>query len=107
MTVNWTVFMIIVGCALVTMIPRVAPFFVVRNMVLPQAVMKWLSYIPVCIFTALVVESMLDKQSGTLHIEWPAVIVLVPTLLVALKTKSLSLTVVVGVVCMAVVRFFW
>jgi len=107
MTVNWTIFLIIVGCALVTMIPRVLPFLVVRNMVLPQPVMKWLSYIPVCIFTALVVESMLDKQGNTLHIEWPAVIVLIPTLLVALKTKSLSMTVVVGVICMAVVRFFW
>ncbi len=107
MTVNWTIFLIIVGCALVTMIPRVLPFLVVRNMVLPQPVMKWLSYIPVCIFTALVVESMLDKQGTTLHIEWPAVIVLVPTLLVAIKTKSLSMTVVVGVVCMAIVRFFW
>ncbi|MEW4371731.1 AzlD domain-containing protein [Paenibacillus kandeliae] len=105
MSVQWSVLLVIIGCALVTMLPRVIPFLVVRNMVLPNAVMKWLSYIPVCILTALIVESALDKQDHTLQVDWHAVIVLVPTLLIALKTKSLSITVIAGVVLMAGVRY--
>ncbi|WP_411347994.1 AzlD domain-containing protein [Paenibacillus sp. WLX2291] len=106
MSIEWSVLLVIIGCALVTMLPRVIPFLVVRNIALPTVVMRWLSYIPVCILTALIVESALDKQGSTLYVDWHAVIVLVPTLLIALKTKSLSITVITGVVLMAGVRYW-
>ncbi|MDQ0198235.1 AzlD domain-containing protein [Neobacillus ginsengisoli] len=106
MSINLTTVMVILGCALVTIIPRIVPFLVVRNMTLPEPVLKWLSYVPVCILTALVVESFIIQTNHSLKINWSVIIVIIPTLLVAMRTKSLSITVISGVVLMAVLRFF-
>ncbi|WP_458120074.1 AzlD domain-containing protein [Paenibacillus sp. Z6-24] len=107
MTIQWTTLMVIIGCALVTMIPRVLPFMVVRNLNLPKSILQWLSYIPVCILTALVVESFLIQNEHSLQIDWQAVIVLIPTLAIAIKTRSLSITVISGIIMMALVRYFF
>lgn len=104
-----TVYMVwlIIGCALVTWLPRVIPFIFVRNVKLPKIVLKWLSFIPVCILSALVIENLLDTDSGkVVTLNWPVFLTFVPTLIIALLTKSLSITVVAGVIIMAAVRYF-
>jgi len=104
-----TVYMVwlIIGCALVTWLPRVIPFIFVRNVKLPEIVLKWLSFIPVCILSALVIENLLDTDSGkVVTLNWPVFLTFVPTLIIALLTKSLSITVVAGVIIMAAVRYF-
>ncbi|KOY82401.1 AzlD domain-containing protein [Lysinibacillus macroides] len=98
---------LIIGCAVVTWLPRVIPFIFVRSVILPDVVLKWLSFIPVCILSALVIENLLDAESGqVVTLDWPIFITFVPTLIIALLTKSLSITVVAGVIIMAAVRFF-
>ncbi|PRP49749.1 branched-chain amino acid transporter AzlD [Bacillus halotolerans] len=106
MSINTYILMVIIGCALVTMIPRVIPFLVVRNISLPEPVLKWLSYVPVCILTALVVKGCMIQSNDSLKLNWQAAVVLIPTLLIALKTKSLSMTVISGVVLMAGLRLW-
>ncbi|MCY8105372.1 AzlD domain-containing protein [Bacillus mojavensis] len=106
MSINAYILMVIIGCALVTMIPRVVPFLVVRNISLPEPVLKWLSYVPVCILTALVVKDCMIQSNDSLTLNWQVTVVLVPTLLIALKTKSLSMTVISGVVLMAGLRLW-
>jgi len=108
MNVNWTILLIILGCAAVTWIPRVVPFMVIRKMALPKAVEKWLSYIPVCIFAALIADSMLmEGETALPALDWTVLAAGVPTLAAAVWTKSLSITVIVGVVCMAGVRLLF
>ncbi|MGW9100426.1 AzlD domain-containing protein [Priestia megaterium] len=104
MSINISTFLIILGCTIVTLIPRVLPFIFVRNVSLPEPVLKWLSFIPVCILTALVVENLYTVKNYHLTINWKVLIVLVPTILIAVRTKSLSLTVIGGVFLMALVR---
>lgn len=106
MTTTIPMIWLILGCMFVTLLPRIIPFIFVRKVKLPEVVLKWLSYIPVCILTALVTESMLTNTGGNLHIDWSIVIVLIPTLITAVWSKSLSLTVIVGVVAMALFRYF-
>lgn len=106
MTTTWAMFWLIVGCALVTWLPRILPFMFVKKFELPKVVLRWLAYVPICILSALVFESMLDTESDFVTLDWLQVGAFVPTLLVALVTKSLSLTVIVGVVTMAALRFF-
>ncbi|MEC1685355.1 AzlD domain-containing protein [Bacillus mojavensis] len=106
MSINAYILTVIIGCALVTMIPRVIPFLVVRNISLPEPVLKWLSYVPVCILTALVVKDCMIQSNDSLTLNWQVTVVLVPTLLIALKTKSLSMTVISGVVLMAGLRLW-
>ncbi|MGX4764818.1 AzlD domain-containing protein [Bacillus mojavensis] len=106
MSINAYILTVIIGCALVTMIPRVIPFLVVRNISLPEPVLKWLSYVPVCILTALVVKDCMIQSNDSLTLNWQVTVVLVPTLLIAMKTKSLSMTVISGVVLMAGLRLW-
>lgn len=107
MSINLTILIIILGCAIVTFVPRIIPFMVIRNIMLPKIVIKWLTFIPVCIFTALIVDSFIIQDESLLSIDWRALTAIVPTLIVALWTKSLSITVIVGIVCMATVRFLF
>lgn len=107
MNTSMTMIWLFVGCALVTLLPRIIPFIFVRSVRMPDVVLKWLSYIPICILSALVVESMITETNDQLAIDWSTVIALVPTLVVAVWTKSLSVTVIVGVVSMAVLRLFF
>ena len=61
MTTSIAMVLLILGCALVTWIPRILPFVLVKNMKLPKIVLRWLAYIPVCILSALVIEGFFDK----------------------------------------------
>jgi len=105
MSLNLSILIIIVGSAIVTFIPRVVPFIVIRKIGLPKIVIKWLSFIPICIFTALIVDSFIIQDESLLSIDWKVLAAIIPTLIVAIWTKSLSVTVIVGIVCMATIRF--
>lgn len=107
MSVDLTLLGLIIACALVTVIPRILPFILVRNAQLPKPVQKWLSYIPVCLMTALVVQGALHQTGSGFGIDWLYLLILVPTLITALWTKSLFLTVIAGVVSAAVLRWFF
>lgn len=96
---------IIAGCAIVTWLPRIIPFAIVKNMNISPLFMRWLSYIPVCVLSALVVQSLLNTDGNIVSINWTSFLAFIPTMIVALWTKSLSKTVVVGVIVMAIIRY--
>ncbi|MGN7478675.1 AzlD domain-containing protein [Solibacillus silvestris] len=107
MTTSIGMVLLILGCALVTWIPRILPFVLVKNMNMPKIVLRWLAYIPVCILSALVIEGFFEKEAAIVNVHWINVIAFIPTLLVALLTKSLSKTVIAGVVTMAGFRLLF
>lgn len=107
MTTSIAMVLLILGCALVTWIPRILPFVLVKNMNMPKIVLRWLAYIPVCILSALVIEGFFVKETAVVNVQWMNVFAFIPTLLVALFTKSLSKTVIAGVVTMAGLRMFF
>ncbi|MFC7685666.1 AzlD domain-containing protein [Ureibacillus sp. GCM10028918] len=104
MSISLEMLLLMLGCALVTWIPRVTPFMLVRNIQLPDVVLRWLAYIPVCILSALVLESLFHAEGNFVTFDWLNLAAFVPTLIVAIWTKSLSKTVIVGVVTMAILR---
>jgi len=99
--------LLLIGCTLVTFIPRVIPFLVARNFTLSKPIEKWLSYLPVCIFTGLIVESLLQTNGSELGINWNVLIATIPTIFVAAFSKSLLTTVLFGIICMGIVRFIF
>ena len=105
MSLNTTTLFIILGCAFVTFIPRVLPFVIVRNFTFPPILMKWLSFIPVCIFTALIMSELLGSEKGVIGVDALVLFAMIPTFIVALWKKNLSLTIMIGVISMAVLRF--
>lgn len=88
MTISSGMLLLILGCLLVTFIPRVLPFIFVRKIQMPSIVLKWLSFIPICILTALVVEGIVTDTDQFISFDWQVVAVLIPTILVALFYKE-------------------
>lgn len=105
MEIRTTVFMAILGAALVTVIPRVLPLVVLSRAQLSDSVVRWLSFVPIAVLAALLGQSVLLSDG---QIRLPpqnlAPLAIVPALLVALLTRSLIGTVLAGVVAMALLR---
>lgn len=59
MEVRWSIFLIILGSALVTFIPRVLPIAILSRVELPEWAMRWLSYVPIAVMAALVGQELL------------------------------------------------
>lgn len=90
---------IIVGMGIVTYIPRWLPlFFLTRHRLSPWLI-DWLGFIPAAILSALILPSLVTSAEPR-HLLWikPDLWVAFPTLIFALKTKSLAGTVVFGMV---------
>lgn len=99
--------LVILGCGLVTWLPRIIPFLLVRKVQLPQVVIRFLSYVPLCVLTALFVQSLLIHREGqlpTINVEYA--LASIPTIITAVFTKSLLWVVIVGIGTMAFVRYF-
>lgn len=91
-------YLIVVLCmGLVTYIPRWFPLFFLAQRRLPQWLIEWLDLIPVAILSALIFPDLFTAQDPR-HLDLFQLksLVALPTLLFALKTRSLGGTVVVG-----------
>lgn len=92
----------------VTWLPRVFPFFLVKYRQLPNVVVRFLKYLPISIIFALLISSLMETQVWSLpRIRWAELVVTVVSLFIALRYKHILLTVLVGVVGMALLRFFF
>lgn len=86
-----------VAMGAVTYIPRWLPLFYLSRKQLPQWLETWLDLIPAAILSALVVPALvIGGDPRHLDLLRPELLAAVPTLLFALKTRSLGGTVVLG-----------
>lgn len=107
MEVSRTVLLIVIGGAIVTFLPRVVPLVVLSRMKLPESILRWLHYVPIAILAALVGQELFvhdDEVSMKLN---PELLATIPTALVAIKTRSLFWTVIVGVIAFVLLRFLF
>jgi branched-subunit amino acid transport protein len=104
-TLRPTVLAIILGTALVTVVPRILPLALLSRINLPDRAVRWLGHVPVAVLAALLAQSVLlaDGQVA-ISVDNLALIAIIPTLVVALRTRSLVGTVLTGVVSMALLR---
>ncbi len=85
------------GMGLVTYLPRWLPLFFLARRDLPKWLVEWLSLIPVAILCSLLAPILFtDQAARSLEIGKPEFLVAIPTLLFAVKTKSLGGTVLIG-----------
>ncbi len=100
--------LIVLVMALVTYVPRWLPLFLLAQQRLPRGFVEWLDLIPVAILSALVFPDLLlrgnPRELVLLH---PKVLVAVPTLLFALKTRSLGGTIFLGMLLYWGVSRWW
>ncbi|EUJ32365.1 AzlD domain-containing protein [Listeria cornellensis] len=107
MSISYGFILMLLGCSLVTAIPRMLPFLVMRNMQISEPVLKWLSYIPLCIFSALIMESFMTNGAQGFQVHWLELVAVIATLIISLITRSLLWTVILGVVIMALLRLIF
>ncbi|MFB8374604.1 AzlD domain-containing protein [Paenibacillus taichungensis] len=108
MEVRWTILLIILGTAIVTFIPRVLPLMVLSRMQLSQGVIQWLKHVPVTVMAALIAQELfLSDGKFSIISNKLELIVSLPTLTIAILTRSLLGTVLVGLISMMVLRFLF
>jgi len=88
----------ILGMGLVTYIPRWLPLALLPQREIPEMAREWLGFIPACILSALVAPAVFLGSSGEVQAFNAKILAAVPTLIFALKTRSLGGTVLVGMV---------
>ena len=88
---------LITGMGLVTYIPRWLPLFSLTRRKLPEVVIEWLDLIPAAILSALLLPALVTTgEPRQIDLFQPGLLVALPTLAFALKTKSLGGTVLLG-----------
>lgn len=88
---------LVLGMGLVTYLPRWLPLIVLAQRRLPDWLVEWLDLIPAAILSALLLPLLVTTgEPRHLALFQPALLVAIPTLLFALKTKSLSGTIILG-----------
>ena len=91
--------------ALVTWIPRVLPFILVKYKGLPPMAERFLKYLPISIIFALILSSITNAKMGQLpSFKWLDLLAIFPTTYIAFKYKNLILTVICGVILVALLR---
>ncbi len=97
----------IVGVALVSMAPRLLPVAFFSRFKMPPWLENWLSFVAPAVLGALTAVSILapsgaiDLCAGNLYL-WASL----PTLAVGLKSKSIFLTLIAGILTMALLVYF-
>ncbi|AYW50986.1 AzlD domain-containing protein [Tetragenococcus halophilus] len=98
---------LMLGCFVVTWIPRILPFAFAKKMHFPEKFRLFLDYLPLCILTALLVQNLLSVPTGKAPIlNIQETIACIPALIVGIYTKDLMKIVVTGIIAIALIRFF-
>ena len=89
--------LLFIGMGLATYLPRAIPLLYLAHRQMPQWLIDWLGLIPIAILSALLAPALLtNAATRSLEIGKPELLVAIPTLIFALKTRSLGGTVLVG-----------
>ncbi|MCI6872351.1 AzlD domain-containing protein [Streptococcus hyointestinalis] len=105
MSVSSKVLVVILLSAVVTWLPRVAPFLLTKYQKLPDSVIRFLDYLPISIIFALLLSSVMTEKVGQLpSLDILTFLAIIPTLWVAIRYKNILLSVLVGVLAMALLR---
>lgn len=95
---NFSTYLVLfIGMGLVTYLPRTLPLLYLAHKQLPQWLIDWLGLIPVAVLSALLAPSLVATATErSFSLGKPELIVAIPTLIFALKTRSLGGTVLIG-----------
>jgi len=98
---------LILGCFVVTWIPRILPFAFAKKMNFPAKFRLFLDYLPLCILSALLVQNLLSVSTGRLPmLNIAETLACIPALIVGIYTKDLMKIVVTGIIAIALIRLF-
>lgn len=94
----------ILGMFLASFIPRTFPVFILKNREISPPVQRFLNYIPVAIFTALISADIFFWE-GSFSLDWMTNIKLIPSIIVlfvSFEFRNLFVSMLVGVTSIAI-----
>ncbi len=95
------------GSALLTFIPRVLPLMLFSKIQIPMWLLRWLEYVPVAVMASLIGQELFMSDNQLVPITQNAALwASLPTIAVAIWTRSLLGTVLVGIVAMMILRYW-
>ncbi len=102
------VFLTIVGMCAVTYIPRALPMLALASRSLPDVAIRWLSFIPTAVLSALLLPSLL-VHDASLNLSLGNVFLWagIPAFVLAVCTRSFFGTVALGMAIVAGSRYFF
>lgn len=101
------IWLTIAGMTLVTALPRILPITLLAGKKLPPLFLRWLSFVPVCVLSALLLpELVLHKGQLFIHMDNIFLLAALPAALVSWRTGSFFGTIAVGMLAVAMARFF-
>jgi len=100
--------LLVLGMGIVTYLPRWVPLIFLSRSRLPEWLRQWLDFIPAAVLSALILPTLVTTgEPRHLTVFQPALLVSIPTLIFAWKTRSLAGTVIIGMALFWVAgRFF-
>lgn len=109
MTTTVHMLTIIILCGIVTWLTRIIPFVMISKVQLSERVIKWLSFIPITLFTALIIDGIIIQEEGMMgyRINIPFLITMLPTIVIAAISRSLTVTIISGIIIMATLRWIF
>lgn len=100
------IFLTILGMTAVTYLPRLLPGLLLSSRPLPGGFAAWLRYVPIAVLSAMLMPSLiLDQGRPSLGLENLELWAAVPTVIVAVLTRSLFATVIAGMAVIAAARY--
>ncbi|OAA94459.1 AzlD domain-containing protein [Clostridium coskatii] len=103
---NMYIWYIIIGGCIVTILPRTLPVMLISRINISDRTAEFLKYIPISILTALVVSSLFILNNK-FCVDIATALSSIITAVVAVKKNNLLLTVIVGVISIAVLRIIF
>ena len=89
--------LLVVAMGVVTYLPRMLPLVLLSRRKLPEWFAEWLELIPPAILSALIAPTLFTRSDPrTFSLGKPELLAAIPTLMFALKTRSLAGTVMIG-----------
>jgi branched-subunit amino acid transport protein len=103
---NLNIYLLIIGIAILTYIPRSLPIIYLSKKELPEWLKDWMKFIPSGIFAALILPDIII-QDGSLNLGFTNIklIASILVLIIAIKKKSLGLSIAVGVSAITLLTF--
>jgi len=100
--------LLIAAMVAVTFLPRYLPFYLASKLQLPRSIEQALNYVPIAVLTIIVVQTSLFKDGQlALGLNNPYIGASVVAFVVALLQKRLFITIVAGMICYAILRYWF
>lgn len=103
---SWDHFLLIILAAIAAFIPRYLPMLFFSKREIPEWFNEWMKYVPVSLFTALVVKSLFITTAGYHFAPFAHVnqlIAAVIVIIITYMTRSMALSVILGLIAVFVI----